>query len=133
MISRGAKNLALQYICCISKKDPFLTASEVATNCNILQKCLYVLSANTFAMVDFSEEEHRANHFYRCNIFETEKWCWAYLKRNPEKWKTFIFSNESRFLTYANITRLVRRPRSKRYSRKYVVQTIKYGGSSIIV
>ena len=27
-----------RHICRISKKDPFLTASEVAANCNILQK-----------------------------------------------------------------------------------------------
>jgi len=56
-----------------------------------------------------------------------------YLEIDAEKWKTFIFSDESRFQIYAKITRLVRWPRSKRYSRKYVVQTIKYEGSSIMV
>jgi len=42
-----------------------------------------VLSEDTFAMVNFSEEGHRANHFYQSSIFETRKsgaqrtWKWT--------------------------------------------------------
>jgi len=50
-----------------------------------------------------------------------------------EKWKNFIFSNECCFQTHPNIRRLVRRPKNSRYSRKYRVETMKYGGSMIMV
>ena len=55
------------------------------------------------------------------------------LESGPGEAEDIHFSNESRFQTYANISRLVRRPRNSRYSRKYVVQTIKYGSSLIMV
>jgi len=66
------------------------------------------------------------------HIRNRKNWCSAYLQMDPEKWKIFNFSDESRFQIYANITRLVWRPRSKLYSRKYL-QTTKYGGFSIMV
>jgi len=52
---------------------------------------------------------------------------------NPEEWKSFIFSDEYRFQTYVHITKLVKRPRNNRYSRKFVIETRKYEGSSAMV
>jgi hypothetical protein len=55
------------------------------------------------------------------------------LNMATEKWKDFIFSDECRLQTYANVTRLVRRPKNCKYGMNYVVQTKKYGGVHIMV
>jgi len=52
---------------------------------------------------------------------------------NPEEWTSFIFLDECRFQTYAHITKLVKRSRNNRYSRKFVIETRKYRGSSVLV
>jgi len=118
----------------ISRKNPFLTAREVATNCNILNR-LSVSTVRRYLRADglFARRASRKPFLSKKNIRNRKKWCSAYLEMDPEKWKTFIFSDEVRFQTYPNISRLVRRPCNSRYSRKYIVETIKYGGSAIMV
>ena len=62
------------------------------------------------------------------HVRNRKKWCAAYLNMDTEKRKDFIFSDECRLLTYANVTRLVRHPKNVKYGMNYVVQTKKYEG-----
>ena len=72
----------------ISKKDPFLIASEVAANC---KKCLYVLSADNFAMVDFSEEGNPANISIGVTYSKPGKVVLSVLGNGPGKVKNVYF------------------------------------------
>jgi len=69
-----------------------------------------------------------ANH-----VRNRKNWCAAYFNMDTEKWKDFIFSDECRLQTYANVIRFVRLPKNCKYDMNYVVQTKKYGGLYIMV
>jgi len=116
-----------------SKKQPF-TAHEVALTCDMVN----TVSADTVKRYlrnakPFGRMASRKPFLSSQHIKNRKSWCVTYLKMNPEEWKSFIFSGECRFKTYAHITRLVRRPRNNRYSKKFVIETRKYGGSSVMV
>jgi len=82
--SRPLKSTAMErrLIYRISKKDHFLTANEVRGNCNILQKVYVYCSQIHLHCWNFSEEGHRRNHCYLCNIFKIGKGC----ARHTYKW-----------------------------------------------
>ena len=86
-----------------SKKQPFLTAHEVGLTCDMVNTVFvdtikrYLRNTGLLASrKPFLSSQHIKNR---------KAWCVAYLKMNPEEWKSFIFSNEYRFQTYAHITR----------------------------
>ena len=95
--------------------QPFLTATEVATTCDMLQNVSVCTIRRLFGRMasrkPFLSVQHKRNR---------KKWCQAYLAMTPEKWKNFIFSDECCFQTHANIRRLPRRPKNSRYSKNIV-------------
>ena len=117
-----------RHICRISKKDPFFAASEVSANCNILQKVSLCIIRKYLRNGGLFGRRSSRKPFLSVQIIRNrKKWCSAYLEMDPEKWKAFILSVESRFQTYANMTRLLRRPRIKRYSRKLWYKPLNIG------
>jgi len=121
-------------ICRISKKDPFLTAAEVSKSLGITNKVSvwtvrrYLRSGGLFGRMAARKPLLTAKH-----MTNRKKWCQAYSALSQEDWKKFIYSDECRFQTYSNVSRVVRRPRNSRFCHKYVVKTSKYAGASIMV
>ena len=103
-------------ICRTSKKEPFLTAAEVAKTLGITNKVSvwtvrrYLRSGGLFGRMAARKPLLTAKH---ASI--RQKWCRAYLALGPDDWKKFIFSDESRFQMYPNVFIVVRRPRNSRY------------------
>lgn len=58
----------------------------------------------------------------------------AHLDWSVMKWRTVLWSDESKFQIFQNAGRkFVRRPRNKRYDMKYTKPTVKHGGGRIMV
>jgi len=60
-------------------------------------------------------------------------WCQAYKKFSIEDWKQIVFSDECLVQMFPNRRRFVRRPIGTRFCNRYVTQTVKFGGPSILV
>jgi len=123
-----------KHICRNSKKNPFLTAHEIAASCNMLNKVsIYTVKRYLRNSGLFGRLATRKPLLSPQHMKNRKSWCAAYLKMDAEKWNSFVFSDECRFQIYANMTRVVRRPRNYRYCSRYVIKTVKYGGPSVMV
>lgn len=67
----------------------------------------------------------------KVNIRKRIGFCKAYMKWTIDQWKTVIFSDECRIIRFSKSRRIVYRPLSTRYKKRYTIKTVKYGGFSV--
>jgi transposase len=61
------------------------------------------------------------------------KWCRSYGIWDRTMWRNVIFSDESPIPLRPTVRVYVRRPVNQRFSKRYIIKTMKYGGGSIMV
>lgn len=121
------------YIVQQAKKDPFATSNKIAARLPV------PISTRTVRrrLVEANLRARRPAKkplISKRNLKKRLKFAKDHLNWSEQKWKTVLFSDESKFnLIGSDGLYFVRRPPNKRLETRYCKKTVKHGGGSIIV
>lgn len=127
--SQRTDNLIVQTV----KKQPFITSSQLVKD---LQLPIAARSVRR-RLVDASLRAHRPAKkplISKRNQLKRLKFARDHLNWPISKWKTVLFSDESKFnIIGSDGLRYVRRPSNMRLKSQYCTKTVKHGGGSAMV
>ena len=127
--SHRTDNLMIQQ----AKKDPFTTSSKIAASIQV------PISTRTIRrrLVEASLRAHRPAKkplISKRNLKKRLKFAKEHLNWSEKKWRTVLFSDESKFnIIGSDGMCYVRRPVNKRLQARYCKKTVKHGGGNVMV
>lgn len=122
-----------KYICRIIKKDPWTSSIKIVKDLKLNISDRTVRRRAVEAGL-FSRRPAKKPLISKKNRLARLKFAREHLGWTVQKWKTVLFSDESKFnLHGSDGMRRVRRPKGRRFNSKYCIKTVKFGGGNIKV
>jgi len=116
-----------------SKASPFMTPRELQNSIQGLPNAsIWTVRRSLRQSYLFGRVGCRKPLLTKAHVKARLAWCKAYKNMTQDDWEKVIFSDESRFETFTNRRRYVRRPIGNRYANRYICKTVKFPNSVMV-